>query len=370
MKSKKILIISNGHGEDSIAVTLIKEIKKSKIACDILPMALVGNGSAYKEVDLQPLLINKPMPSGGFIRSFSALCKDIFAGLIGQILKQKQCIKKHGKDVDICIAVGDIFCLWMGSSLKTTVYFLPTAKSDTFMPHSAFECWFMKKKTQVVFARDEKTATSLKKSGCNAQYLGNPMMDNLFSDRTVTTLNKNECLITICPGSREEAYKNCAFCVELIDAITQDHPHIKACIAKSKQLNFDTLEEVTNSKIRNEKTHSLLIRKNKNDIIVSDDFLACINQANLVIGLAGTANEQALYIGKTVIAFEGFGPQSSLKRFQEQQVLMGRKLIIVPNRQINSIKRIVLNHLTNINKHKAIPEKSAAIKIIDTIFQN
>ena len=54
----------------------------------------------------------------------------------------------------------------------------------------------------------------------------------------------------------------------------------------------------------------------------SKSFGDFLDLSDKVIGLAGTANEQAIHAGIPVFSFVGTGPQSSKKRFLEQQQLL------------------------------------------------
>ena len=89
-----ILIISNGNGEDLIACNLIKHLPKD---ANFTVIPLVGEGHAYKKIGLYPAFRNKKMPSGGFIRNFFDLVKDIAAGLLTQHWHQRAVIKQHIK---------------------------------------------------------------------------------------------------------------------------------------------------------------------------------------------------------------------------------------------------------------------------------
>ncbi len=66
---------------------------------------------------------------------------------------------------------------------------------------------------------------------------------------------------------------------------------------------------------------------------VSYNFNDVLHQSTIIIGLAGTANEQAMFTGRILITFIGTGPQSSKKRFLQQQKLIesGRSIFFDSN---------------------------------------
>ena len=145
--SKNIAVISNGHGEDLIALTIIQAFtnKKNRQNIEIKVFPLVGKGLSYLKAGFEVSLKNPIFPSSGFIRSLYDLLKDIKHGLLGHILYQKKHIKNQITMSDMVICVGDVFTLWMAPKKKgQLIYFLPTAKSNYFMPHSFFERYYIK----------------------------------------------------------------------------------------------------------------------------------------------------------------------------------------------------------------------------------
>ena len=65
------LIVSNGHGEDSIALHIIKAIQKRDPSMQVQAFPLVGEGRCFKAHNIDVVGHNPIFPSGGFIRSFS-----------------------------------------------------------------------------------------------------------------------------------------------------------------------------------------------------------------------------------------------------------------------------------------------------------
>ncbi|MFM7908457.1 MAG: hypothetical protein ACKPA9_25910, partial [Microcystis sp.] len=65
----KLLFLSNGHGEDEIAIRIIKRLQSSPHCPDITALPLVGNGYAYTRLGIPLLDRGQKMPSGGFITS-------------------------------------------------------------------------------------------------------------------------------------------------------------------------------------------------------------------------------------------------------------------------------------------------------------
>lgn len=367
--TKNIIVVSNGHGEDAIATNIIVELQKKVANVDISPVNLVGSGGMYRHIGLQPCFDNPIFPSGGFIRNVFDGFKDIQAGLINHILFQYRYIKKIGQHADMVIAVGDIFALWMAASSRCkSLYFLPTAKSDMFMRHNALEKWFIKRHVKKSYPRDQKTTNSFLKNGLNAAYFGNPMMDNLKTETKIFNDNNQEFIVAILPGSREEAYKNCLYCLKLIQNCAGDNA-ITWCLAKADSIELSKIAALSGWTIIADQSLTYLKDPlSDSKLFISNNFKAVINQADACIGLAGTANEQAAFLEKPVICFEGFGPQTTLKRFQEQRQLMGKNIVVC---QPRSIENIVTTLKENLVKNKQyIKNQTASEQIADDLYKN
>ena len=362
-------IISNGRGEDWIALNLIMVLQANpKHAITTFP--LVGNGDIYKQHQLPVKTKNPTFPSGGFIRSLSTLITDIRHGLIQHIYSQIKLIKHQRKSIDMVIAVGDIFCLFIASFSNKPIYFLPTAKSDHFMPHSFIERWFIRKVAKKSYPRDLQTTTNFQQHQLKAAFFGNPMMDHLRCNTPIIPVTTNKKVIGILPGSRKEAHKNMAFILDICETLSEKKQLYFACAWVSK-LDINTLISTTNWTLLSSSKQKTVLQNNTKTchVLFSDQFKSIINQASLCIGLAGTANEQALYLEKPVVCFEGFGPQSTLQRFKEQQQLMG-PLLTICDRNINTICSTILSLLetTKDIPQKNNPSKPASNQIITDIM--
>lgn len=64
--SQRILFLSNGHGEDNHSSYIIQALRELCPSIDIVALAIVGEGSAYKRVGVPLIGPTQSMPSGGF----------------------------------------------------------------------------------------------------------------------------------------------------------------------------------------------------------------------------------------------------------------------------------------------------------------
>ncbi|MFC1771488.1 lipid-A-disaccharide synthase-related protein [Candidatus Margulisiibacteriota bacterium] len=368
-----VLIVSNGYGEDQIACNLIKASKKTKSAqrMDFFALPLVGQGLEYQKYGIEPLIKNPLLPSGGFIRGLSSLYKDLKAGLLGQVFQQRKKISKIATKIDLTICVGDVYCLLLGSyKNKSPKYFIPTAKSDLFAKHSKLEIWLMNKYAKLVFPRDPQTTDSLAQVGLQTYFFGNPMMAGIEC-----STNKNEKgvkTIGLMPGSREEAYDNFNYILKVIEGVKAQN---KVCFKLAKANSF-SLEKLgvklagTDWLVKPEQ-QKIMNNELGFSIEVSEDFNNVLSSSDFFVGLAGTANEQAIYCQKKVICFEGFGPQSTKTRFEEQQKLLGDNIVFIKKREESSIREQIIKLLSSGNESldKTRPPKTdSAAKIMEQVF--
>ena len=366
----KVAIVSNGHGEDAIAINLVKQLQSLPISIEILACPLVGNGHHYVENGLQPVLNNPQFPSGGFIRSFKILLQDIFAGLITHTVKQVFRLKKVCADADFVICCGDVFCLVMGSFTHKAIYFLPTAKSETFMAHSGVEKFIVSRFSKFSFPRDEQTTLVFEKDKLAATFFGNPMMDNLITSKKIVFPAESEKVVGLLPGSRLEAIENLMFILDVCLALKSNHSLHFVC-ALSKNLSITDFEFSEDWELISHDKDFLLIHKKQNvKVLFTYEFLSIINQSDVIIGLAGTANEQACFLNKPVVCFEGFGPQSSLQRFREQGQLLGSLLHLCETRKISDIVKLVESCLKNCSETLSVFKNQEAAKDIIQFMMN
>ena len=369
----RILFVSNGNGEDRIACNLISALKSLKPDCDVRAFPLVGEGLAYRELGLT-VDSNPIFPSSGFLRSVGAWVKDIRSGLLSHHARQFARLRREVLQSDLTFCVGDFFCLMMGALFSTNpVVFLPTAKSDRFMPHSWIERFFIGRNARLIFARDAETAEALQIKRLPAHYLGNPMMDYLQIVEAIPesfeSKSPEEKIVGLLPGSREEAYLNLQHLLGVIRVIHAQDPHIKFVMAKASSLEEERLALIPEWTHLSFKGISVLKdTESKCQLFISDRFEDVVANASLIIGLAGTANEQAIHMGKTVLCFEGFGPQSTLQRFREQSKLMGGGLEILESRDPEYVAEAVCRHLvekSNVDMNLPSNDKPASVKIIE-----
>ncbi|TVP70359.1 MAG: hypothetical protein EA342_01580, partial [Leptolyngbya sp. LCM1.Bin17] len=62
-----LLCVSNGHGEDSIAVRLLKQLRRLPGAPPLAALPIVGEGGAFQKAGIPIVGPTQTLPSGAFI---------------------------------------------------------------------------------------------------------------------------------------------------------------------------------------------------------------------------------------------------------------------------------------------------------------
>lgn len=364
MSGGKILFISNGYGEDTIACSIISHLADKISGEEIAGFPLVGEGKAYKNAEIAIAAPTRNLPSGGLMPENYArnLWTDLGAGLARLTIHQVKAIKAIKNQLKAVVAVGDTYPVLLGGMFgKRPLIFVGTAKSDYFVPYSMVERKIFRKFCQMVFPRDKQTADTLKQHGINAHWVGNAMMDNLNITGDRFGIPDDRRIITILPGSRSFAYTNFPVMLKAVDIISNESNHELAFIAhlaastdvnllgiSARQAGF-MLEEDNSSNLKK------LVSKSCSILLLSNCFGDSINSAYLVIGQAGTGNEQAAGLGKPVVAFDS-GDRKKLSWYRARQKgLLGDALAVV-NRDPESLAKKVLQLLDDKNLYSRMSQ--------------
>jgi uncharacterized protein (TIGR03492 family) len=358
----RVLCLSNGHGEDAIAVQILKALQTHPQIATLAALPLVGEGQTYQKAEIEIIGPVKALPSGGFIyMDGRELAKDVQGGLLQLTLKQLRSIRSWSKQGGVILAVGDIVPLLFAWLSGLPYVFVGTAKSEYYLRDEVgllprktrwerwenwsgsvylpWERWLMRRPNcRAVFPRDTLTTEILQQKKIRAWSLGNPMMDGL----ELTHLNpailetwSNFLKIVILPGSRPpEANRNWQRLLQAVDAVLERSMGRKAlflgAIAPSLDLE-ELVQEISKhgwrkpaESLKPLTPDSLIFSRSTSFFQVSQQsFATYLQAADLAIAMAGTASEQFAGLGKPIIALAGSGPQFTLVFAEAQTRLLG-----------------------------------------------
>jgi uncharacterized protein (TIGR03492 family) len=357
----KLLCLSNGHGEDAIALRILQQIQQQPDCPALAALPLVGEGQAYIRQGIPVIGQVRAMPSGGFVyMDGRQLARDLRGGLAQLTWAQIQTIRAWAKEGGMILAVGDIvpllFAWWSGAPYA----FVATAKSEYYirdeqgvLPRGSWfeqlesvwgsvflpwEQWLMSRdRCRAVFPRDTFTFETLSKGAIPAFDVGNPMMDgleptgmqlpDLQAEPTGAALT-----IVLMPGSRvPEAYENWAVILEAVAAlVAQSSQALRFLAAIDPKVNMIPLGQQLEQQGWAPSVLSLTFeQRNATLSLITSAFTDCLYQADLAIAMAGTATEQFVGLGKPAFTLSGKGPQFTPAFAEAQTRLLGKSVIWV-----------------------------------------
>jgi uncharacterized protein (TIGR03492 family) len=182
----------------------------------------------------------------------------------------------------------------------------------------------------------------MKKKGMKALFLGNPMMDNLYVSRTLD-LAEGRPVIGILPGSRSESYDNLILILKLVEIVSSMRElTFVAAVPSALEINVILHKAALAGWTGKELIRNLSLMKKGVEVkLYSDSFPEILSASDVIIGLAGTANEQAAGMGKPIIGFRGCGPQTTPKRMMEQEKLLGGALKVIKKFPHDAVRELI-----------------------------
>jgi len=354
MKSKGILFLSNGHGEDAINCQILKALRASGADVDVSAMPVVGDGAAYSRSTVPIIGPTSKMPSGGvFYMNPLFLLKDIGSGLIALTWQQLQAVWRHSPHCDLVVATGDIVAAAIAHASNRPYIIFLSAHSSYYEGRVdlGLILWQLLSSPRclAVFTRDALTAADLNRQGLKkAQFVGNPVMDNLNSTGQDLQLMPGVRTIALLPGSRLlEATNNLVLLLELVKEIASNSTvpvQFRAALVPALMPQLDDIAARSGWKNRWGKLIFPAIKRSFSEhkleqlevICSADAFADILQQSSLVIGMTGTAVEQAVGLGKPVIAVPGNGPAFTYRFAEAQNRLLGNSVQVIGTQPANS----------------------------------
>jgi uncharacterized protein (TIGR03492 family) len=340
MQQKRVLFISNGHGEDLNACEVLKALQRKYAYVDTIALPLVGDGNPYRRAGVKIATPTKALPSGGF--AYMNLWKqieDFQSGLISLTWQQIQAAKACGKNCDFVFSTGDILPAIFAylTGLPYALFLISSSGfyENRYDPRWGISLLMRSPRCRQIFTRDAYSAELIRERDYrNVDFLGNPFMDVLEPKGKDLSLVANVPMIALLSGSRlPEAAENLRLQLQLCLAIAEEFmPHsvqFRAAIVPSLMSQLPEIAAKSGWEYADDKLYQ--IEKNVSVLCFDDAFPDILQQCDLVIGMAGTAVEQAVGLGKPIVQIMGHGPQFSYRFAEAQQRLLGLSVQTIGN---------------------------------------
>jgi len=345
-KKKRILFVSNGHGEDNEAAHITRAVKQAGLPVEMEAIAIVGDGKAYRNAGVPIVGPTFTPVSGGFTyMDRSLLLDDIRAGLIGATIGQWRAVRRSAAGCDLVLATGDEFGqLFAYSSGRPFISFIAplSANYEGSLKLDLILQWIIRSpRCLSVVTRELLTAQDLAAQGYpKIEFGGNPSVDFLKPSGVDLSLAGNPSVVGLLPGSRvPEAERNLLlqmrFAIEVARRLKETGD--SRTIAFRAALVPAVMEAVP--RLAAEAGWLLdghFLRYRADGVTVeigvwSDAFADILDTATLVVAMAGQASDQALALGKPSFMIAGDGPQFTWRFAEAQYRYHGGLSVLVGN---------------------------------------
>lgn len=349
---KPVLFVTNGHGEAAIAERIAAELRRLTPSVELDHLALVGDAQSTAMHDVGP---RRPMPSGGLIAmgNVGRIIQDIGAGLLALTYRQYRFLRRMRGRYGCSVAVGDAYALMLALVCGAPSIFVGTAKSVSVAPYGRMEERLLRR-ARARFVRDEPTADALRAHGLTVERAANVIADlagGADDPRAARAVDGFAPALALFPGSRESAYGDATFLLDVAKALAEDQPALGAVLSIAAGLQVDRFAA-------DARAQGWELRSTGDDImpfVLSLGGRPCVRawrgelgplltRVTLVLGQAGTANEAAAAAGVPVIAFERERDRKEAWYRRRQRGLLGEALAVFPgdlNRAVAGTREIL-----------------------------
>ncbi|MFM7086227.1 MAG: lipid-A-disaccharide synthase-related protein [Cyanobium sp.] len=373
-----LLVLSNGHGEDGIALRLIEALQQRRPGLDVAVLPLVGTGEAYATAERSGLLRRvgprRPLPSGGFSnQSLGGLLQDLAAGLPLLSWQQARLVRAWGRRGLPMLAVGDLLPLLLAWAGGGPYGFIGTPKSDYTWASppppgwgrspladayhrckgSEWDPWewalMRGRRCRLVAVRDRLTARGLRRRGVAAEAPGNPMMDGLACPPLPEALQGRRRLILLAGSRLPEALTNLRRLLQALASsssvprdggagepgpagltlllATGSRPSPAELAGPLQEAGFQPMSD-QQAELRRAAAGgappAALWRRGPTELWVGPGrFSPWAGWAELGLATAGTATEQLVGLGIAALSLPGRGPQFQAGFARRQSRLLG-----------------------------------------------
>ena len=335
---KRVLLLSNGHGEDLSGSLIGQRLQSSGVAVEALP--LVGHGAAYRQAGLAVLGPTREFSTGGLgYTSLGGRLTELLQGQATYLLSRLGLFLRRSRRADLVVVVGDVIPVLAAWWCRRPVVTYLVAYSSHYegrlrLPWPCGTC-LRSRRFRQVFSRDAFTATDLTAQlGRPVQFLGNPFLDPALADppqggrpgpEPASEAGARQA-VGLLPGSRlPEAERNLALMLQVLERLPaplRQPERLRLEVALVRGFQMEAIAALAAQS--GWSVESPFLRRGALELRLHwGQFPAVLQRASLVLSMTGTAAEQAVGLGKPVVQLVGFGPQFTPAFAEAQRRLLG-----------------------------------------------
>ncbi len=339
----RILLISNGHGEDLSASLLGRELLNRQQLVEALP--LVGAGDAYRRAGLGVIGRTRNFSTGGLgYTSLRGRLTELWQGQVQYLFGRILSLMLHRRDYGLVVAVGDlvpVLAAWL-SGRPAVVYLVAYSSHYEGKLRLPWPCgWLLRQdRIQAIWSRDALTADDLSgQLGRPVRFLGNPFQDAVAAaaspspSPTATARGRSVQGLGLLPGSRlPEAKANLLLMLEVLQRLPEPLQRPGALRLQAALVGELGAGEVLAAVAPLGWTlaepgrggQEVVLRWGHLELrLLWQGFVEVLRDSDLLLAMAGTATEQAVGLGKPVLQLAGSGPQFNGRFAEAQRRLLG-----------------------------------------------
>ena len=330
----RILLLSNGHGEDLSGALIGQELQKLGHRVDALP--LVGHGRAYAQASVPLLGRTREYSTGGLgYTSLLGRLTEVLQGQVLYLLGRLLLLLRLARRYDLILVVGDVIPLlaaWLcGRPFATyLVAYSSHYEGRLRLPWPCGSC-LQSRRSLRLYSRDQLTADDL---GSQLQrpvlFTGNPFVDG--------SLGACESLagaplqrLGLLPGSRlPEALQNLELMLQVLERLPLELRRPArlglhaALVGKLTPQEVAPLASGRGWRLHLDGETGCRLQRGPLQLQLEwGRFAAVVQQCDLLLSMTGTAAEQCVGLGKPVLQLEGGGPQFTAGFAEAQRRLLG-----------------------------------------------
>jgi len=328
----QILLLSNGHGEDVSGALIAQALQSLGHHVQALPLA--GLGRPYRQAGIALLGRSHEFSTGGIgYTSLRGRLTELVQGQILYLLRRLLRLLRHGHRFDLIVVVGDVIpviAAWL-SRRPVATYLVAYSSHYEGRLRLPWPCGELlaSSRFQAVFSRDQLTADDLTgQLQRPVHFIGNPFMDPVLTPAAALPIARQR--IGLLPGSRRpELEDNLLLLLQLIEKLPVA-AELSLDLALVASLEDAALHALAAS-VGWQLEQGVLSRPGTVPITVRRDaFQSVLQHSDLVIGMAGTAIEQAVGLARPALQLPGKGPQFTARFAEAQRRLLGPTVFCAP----------------------------------------
>ncbi len=341
----RILLISNGHGEDLSGSLLGRELLNHQQSVQALP--LVGAGEAYRQAGLEVIGQTRNFSTGGLgYTSLRGRLTELGQGQVQYLLSRLLILWRHRRDYGLVVAVGDlipVLAAWI-SGRPAVVYLVAYSSHYEGKLRLPWPCgWLLRQgRFKAIWSRDALTAEDLSQQlGRPVRFLGNPFQDAVAAATQPTPASSAHRPpgLGLLPGSRlPEAKANLLLMLQVLQRLPEPLQRPGALRLQAALVSALTPAEVRAAAVPLGWTletpgmgNEALLRHGPLELrLLWKGFVDVLRGSDLILAMAGTAAEQAVGLGKPVLQLAGSGPQFNGRFAEAQRRLLGPGVSCAP----------------------------------------